>query len=52
MNLKRRTSYLRYRVFDNKVKVKKKVKLSPYKPWRHIGGEELLLILNLGAIWG
>jgi hypothetical protein len=35
-------------------KVKKKVKLSRYKPWRHMGGEEvqLLLILNIGARWG
>jgi hypothetical protein len=32
----------------------KKVKLSRYTPWRHIGGDEvqLLLILNLGTRWG
>jgi hypothetical protein len=31
-----------------------KVKLSRYTPWRHMGGEEvkLLLILNLGTRWG
>jgi hypothetical protein len=33
--------------------LKKKVKLSRYMPWRHMGGEEiqLLLILNLGTRW-
>jgi hypothetical protein len=38
----------------NTYKVKKKVKLSRYTPWRHMGGEEvqLLLILNLGTRWG
>jgi hypothetical protein len=32
----------------------KKIKLSRYTPWRHMGGEEvsLLLILNLGTRWG
>jgi hypothetical protein len=36
------------------LKVKKKVKLSRYTPWRHMGEEEvqLLLILNLGTRWG
>jgi hypothetical protein len=31
-----------------------KLKLSRYTPWRHMGGEEvyLLLILNLGTRWG
>jgi hypothetical protein len=35
-------------------KPNKKVKLSCYMPWRHMGGEEvsLLLILNLGSRWG
>jgi hypothetical protein len=39
--------------FPNTVK-KKKVKLSRYTPWRHMGGGEvqLLLILNLGTRWG
>jgi hypothetical protein len=34
--------------------VKKKVKLSRYMPWWHMGGEEvwLLLFLNLGTRWG
>jgi hypothetical protein len=33
---------------------KKKVKVSYYMPWRHMGGEEvyLLFILNLGTRWG
>jgi hypothetical protein len=35
-------------------RTKVKVKLSRYTPWRHMGGEEvqLLLILNLGTRWG
>jgi hypothetical protein len=35
-------------------KVKVKVKVSRYTPWRRLGGEEvqLLLILNLGTGWG
>jgi hypothetical protein len=30
------------------------IKLSRYTPWRHMGGEEvqLLLILKLGTRWG
>jgi hypothetical protein len=34
--------------------VSKKVKWSRHMPWRHMGGEEvqLLLVLNLGTRWG
>jgi hypothetical protein len=36
------------------ITTKVKKKLSRYTPWRHMGGEEvqLLLILNLGTRWG
>jgi hypothetical protein len=40
-------------VFITNGKVKK-LKVSRYMSWRHMGGEEvsLLLILNLGTRWG